>query len=152
MFQNRSQWSARIGLILIAGILYYFFSNRLQARISNDEPTDWLGLVVIVFASGLIIGVVKIYDYHRSYVDRHGIVGTAIVLKIFKTGITKGYGSSWYNQIPQYEMVLDVNVGNSSTYRAYATKYYRLDEPLPEAGTILKVRIDPKDKYKMVID
>ena len=96
---------------------------------------------------GLILYLWYLYGRHKSYLYREGIPGTATVVKIFKTGISTGSDSDK----PQYEITLEVNERESKTYRTTIKKTFYPAEPVPEISTEVKVKIHPKDKYKLVI-
>ena len=148
IIRSGSFWSFLTGVTLICLIVYFSYPAHKFKDIENKADLPVVQQIIPYSVICLILYLWYLYERRKSYIYRKGVPGTATIVKTFKTGIAKG---PYWRSIPQYEMVLDVNEGELVIYRAYATKFFHPEDSIPEIGTSIKVKVHPKDKYKLVI-
>ena len=147
IIRSGSFWSFLTGVTLICLIVYFSYPAHKFKDIENKAEPSVVQQIIQYSVMCLILYLWYLYGRRKSYLYREGIPGTATIVNIFKTGIA--FGSTPHLQ---YEITLDVNEHESKSYRTTIKKTFYPAEPVPEISTEVKVKIHPKDKYKLVID
>jgi len=109
-------------------------------------PVLAIGLAMILVLSGCAVidrmsGVAEARD-----LQAHGESATAKILQIWDTGMT-------VNDDPVVEFLLEVRRADQPTYEAKTKlRISRLDIARIQPGTVLPVRVDPRDPTRVALD
>jgi len=120
--------------------------GKFGRKRGGTAPVLAIGLAMILVLSGCAVidrmsGVAEARD-----LQAHGESATAKILQIWDTGMT-------VNDDPVVEFLLEVRRADQPTYEAKTKlRISRLDIARIQPGTVLPVRVDPRDPTRVALD
>lgn len=105
----------------------------------------WWAVVALVVVLG-----VAFYTAHVSYRDeqlrRNGVAATARVVAVKQTG-------TWSGNNPEVELSLEISRAGEAAYtHTLRTVVPVVNAPSVQPGTVIRLKIDAKDRDRIVID
>jgi len=92
--------------------------------------------------------VSRLFTWRKSYLVKYGTPVIAKVTKVIETNVTTSSGNNYYAS-RQLDIYLDIE--NAEPARQINIVKFFFPGTYPQVGDRLRVLIDPKDKYNLMI-
>lgn len=131
-----------IPVVVSVGLLGYGIYSTVQ----NSTQAFWLPIGIISFTFSILWVTMFGPMLRNRRILKNGEPGSARVLRMFETGVT-------VNNNPMVKLEVEVTPARGSTYITMTKVLVsRLNPMMYGPGTVVAVKIDPKDQMQVVID
>lgn len=148
-----SPWGARLFLICLFGLLgiaFFVAASRTgtAARTDDGYSLRWFFVVMggcFCLTAAIIAAASAVFTRRARYMAEHGRDGTALVLSVRDTG-------ALVNDHPYLALELEVSVAGQPAY-AVSLKHVAAFTDLArlQPGSLLPIKVDPKDPQRLTI-
>ena len=145
--------------LAVFSMLFVAYEEDISYRFFNSYDTEipsfiLMGFFLLIFSSVVVFSMGGAFKYFKSGRERKRLMayGKGAQAKVISIDEASDGTVTTINEQPLVTIELEVQDDNNKIYRVkIETLISRLEIPKLQPGNIIEIKIDPKDKNKIII-